>query len=174
MWRENFIINLLDAIIIHMAWQKVSKETILNCFTHGGFLEVEDHFDPDDDLPLVEWMKKIQQEDDLRDNIRTNLPYSENDFNKFVHIDDRVVTVEYLYVDAIVAAISSAVDTDDDEKKENKDEESMSMELIPTPTTSEALRHFLQSRNTPQRVLDRLAEVELHINDMHFTNKKNE
>ncbi|CAH1989265.1 unnamed protein product [Acanthoscelides obtectus] len=70
---------------------------------------VGDHFNPD------EWMKKIQQEDDLRDNIRANLPYSENDFNEFVHIDDQ---------------------------KENKDEESVGMELIPTPTTSEALRHI--------------------------------
>ncbi|CAH1963058.1 unnamed protein product [Acanthoscelides obtectus] len=123
---EKFTINLLDAInIIHMAWQKVSKETTLNCFTDVGFLEVEAHFDPDDDLPLVEWMKKIQQEDDLRDNIRPNLPYSENDFNEFVHIDDQVVTVEYLDNDAIVAGISSAVDTDDDEEKENKDEESV-------------------------------------------------
>ncbi|CAH1971956.1 unnamed protein product [Acanthoscelides obtectus] len=62
-----------------------------------------------------------------------------------------------------------------DEEKENKDEESVGMELIPTPTTSEALRHidsvrhFLQSQNTPQRVLDRLSEVELHINCIHFT-----
>ncbi|CAH2011346.1 unnamed protein product [Acanthoscelides obtectus] len=115
-------------------------------------LEVEDHFDPVDDLPLVEWMKKIQQEDDLRDNIRAGLPYSENNFNEFVHIDDHVVIVEYLDDDAIVAAISSAVDTDDDGEKENKDDESVDMELIPTPTTSEALRHidsvrhFLQSR----------------------------
>ncbi|CAH1988230.1 unnamed protein product [Acanthoscelides obtectus] len=146
---ENFTINLLDAInIIHMASQKLSKETILNCFTHEGFLEVEDHFDPVDDLPLIEWMKKIQQEDDLRDNIRAGLPYT---------------------------AIFSAVDTDDDGEKENKDEESVDMELIPTPTTSEALRHidsvrhFLQSRNTLRSVLDRLAEVQLHINDTDFT-----
>ncbi|CAH1970154.1 unnamed protein product [Acanthoscelides obtectus] len=125
-----------------MAWQNVSKGTILNCFKHGGFLEVEDHFDPDDDLPLVEWMNKIQQEDDHRDNIRANLPYSENDFNEFVHIDDQVVTVEYLDNDAIVAVIYSAADTDDDEEKENKDEESVGMDLRPTPTTSKALRYI--------------------------------
>ncbi|CAH1972044.1 unnamed protein product [Acanthoscelides obtectus] len=105
-------------------------------------------------------MKKIQQEDDLRGNIRANLPYSEKYFNEFIHIDDQIVTVEYLDDDAVVAAMCSAVDTDDDEEKENKDEESVGMELIPTPTTSGVLRHFLLSRNTPQRVLDRLAEVE--------------
>ncbi|CAH2009388.1 unnamed protein product [Acanthoscelides obtectus] len=120
-------------------------------------------------------MTKIQQEDDLQDNIRANLPYNEYDFNEFVHIVDQVVTVEYLDDDAIVADISSAVDTDDGEEMENKNEEPVGMELIPTPTTSEALRHidnvrhFLQSRNTPQRVLYRLDEVELHINDIHFT-----
>ncbi|CAH1985243.1 unnamed protein product [Acanthoscelides obtectus] len=84
-------------------------------------------------------MKKIQQEDDLRDNIRASLPYSENDFNEFVQIDDQVMTVEYLDNDAIAAAISSAVDTDDDEEKKNKDEESVGMELISTPTYQ---KHF--------------------------------
>ncbi|CAH2003221.1 unnamed protein product [Acanthoscelides obtectus] len=138
-------------------------------YAWGVFLEVKDHFDPDDDLPLVEWMK-TQQEDDLRDDIRANLPDSD-DFNEFVHQYDQVVTVKPLDDDANIAAISSAVDTDDDEGKENKDEKSVGMALIPTPTTSEALRHidslrhFLESRNTPQRVLDRLAEVELHINE---------
>ncbi|VEN60670.1 unnamed protein product [Callosobruchus maculatus] len=36
---EIFSINLLDGInFLHMAWQRVSKHTIFNCFQHGGFL----------------------------------------------------------------------------------------------------------------------------------------
>lgn len=42
---ENFPIDLLDAInFIPMAWQKVSKQTILNCFHHSGFHKVENNF----------------------------------------------------------------------------------------------------------------------------------
>ena len=148
----------------------MSKQTISNCFQHGGFLKVENDFDSDDDLPWAKWLKKVGQEDD--NNILDNLPCSENEFNEFVHIDDNLVSVEYLDDDAIVASVSSLVYIDDDEEAE--DEESVSTELRPVPTTSEALqhidnvRHFLQSRNTPQSVLNRLAEVELHINDIHF------
>jgi hypothetical protein len=62
---ENFTENLLDAInFIHMAWEKVSTQTIANCFRHGGFLIHEPEFDPDDDLPLIEWLKKNHEEND--------------------------------------------------------------------------------------------------------------
>ncbi|CAH2000253.1 unnamed protein product [Acanthoscelides obtectus] len=137
---EHFTINVLDARnIIHRVWQKVSKEIILNCFTHGGFLEIEDHFDPDDDLSLADEENSAGR--------RSSRPIFLIVKMQFVHIDDQVVTVEYLDDDAIVVAMSSAVDTGDDEEKENKDEESVGMELIPTPTTSEALRHIDSDRH---------------------------
>jgi len=60
------------------------------------------------------------------------------------------LSVEYLDDDAIVASVSSSVNIDDDEEEE-EDEESVSTELVPVSTISEALRHinsvrhFLQS-----------------------------
>lgn len=169
--RENFSINLLDAIhFLHLSWQKVSGQTIANCFRHGGFLKNGDNFDSEDDLPLVEWLKKNQQEENNDSNMQ------DKDFQEFVHIDDQLVTVEYLDDDAIVASVSSVDDEQEDQEDEN--ENSVDGECISVPTSSEALkyidsvRHFLQSRNTPQYVHDRLAEVELYINDIHFTKTK--
>ncbi|XP_066258255.1 tigger transposable element-derived protein 4-like [Euwallacea similis] len=78
---------------------------------------------------------------------------------------------------AIIASVSSASDTYDDDE-EDEDAAYENNEIISVPTTTEALRYvssirqFLQSRNTPQNVLDGIAHVESHINEIHFTTIK--
>ncbi|XP_066251798.1 tigger transposable element-derived protein 4-like isoform X2 [Euwallacea similis] len=78
---------------------------------------------------------------------------------------------------AIIASVSSASDTYDDDE-EDEDAAYENNEIISVPTTTEALRYvssirqFLQSRNTSQNVLDGIAHVELHINEIHFTTIK--
>ncbi|XP_066259361.1 tigger transposable element-derived protein 4-like [Euwallacea similis] len=160
--KEKFIITLLDAIrFIHMAWQKVSKQTIRNCFRHAGFLENE-NFDSDDDLPLVEWLKKNQCKN--KTDIQEDFLQTNNDFHEFVHVDDNLVSVEFLDDNAIIASVSSASDTYDDDE-EDEDAAYENNEIISVPTTTEALRYvssirqFLQSRNTPQNVLDGIAHI---------------
>lgn len=59
MGEDNFKVSILDAInFLHMAWLKVSKTTVANCFRHGGFTSNEDEFDSDDDLPLIELLNQ--------------------------------------------------------------------------------------------------------------------
>jgi hypothetical protein len=76
-----------------------------------------------------------------------------------------------------IASASSAGNQVDDENEGHEDEEIEGNELTPVPTVLEAVghietvRHFLLSRNTPQIILNRLAEVELHINEINLTRK---
>lgn len=87
------------------------------------------------------------------------------------------MSVEFLDDNAIIASVSSASDTYDDDE-EDEDAAYEDNEIISVPTTTEALRYvssvrqFLQSRNTPQNVMDEIAHVELHINEIHFTTIK--
>ncbi|KAF2905650.1 hypothetical protein ILUMI_00528 [Ignelater luminosus] len=66
----------------------------------------------------------------------------------------------------------------DDETEEEENEEIESDEIIPVPTTSDAIRnievirYFVQSRNTPQGIFNKLAKVELHINEINFARTK--
>lgn len=56
---KEFSVSILDAVnFIHLAWQKVTGETIANCFKHARFFEKEGEFDSDDEIPVSEWLKK--------------------------------------------------------------------------------------------------------------------
>lgn len=47
---NHFSVRFLHAVnVIHMTRQKVSNETIPNCFRHEGFSEKDDEFHSDDD-----------------------------------------------------------------------------------------------------------------------------
>ncbi|KAK9738561.1 AMP-binding enzyme [Popillia japonica] len=69
-----------------MAWQVVTRQTIVNCFRHGGFIMREGEFDSDDDLPLTEWLERNQQDN----------TFAQANFNEYVHFDDNLVKVELL------------------------------------------------------------------------------
>lgn len=170
---EKFNVNLLDAVnFIHAAWQNVSTQTIANCFRHGGFLRRQDEYDSDDDLPLIKWLKTNQDAND--DDVQDEIP--EYDFNEYVCVDDNLVNVEFLDDDAIIASVSSARNQIDNEGDE--DEEIDNFDLTPVPTTSETVqnievvRNFLQSRNTPLSILNKLAEVELYVNKINLSQTK--
>lgn len=172
---ENFTVNLLDAInLIHMAWQKVTQKTILNCFRHGGFIRSVDNFDLEDNIPLVDWLRLNHDEDIGSQNALTTAIDSDA-FEEYVHFDDNLITVELLDDDAIVASVSGSEDVDENED----DEESENVEFVAAPvSTSDALcfagglRAFLQSKNTPQRIFNGLADVELFLNDLKFSQTK--
>lgn len=162
---EKFSINLLDALnLLHMAWQMVTRQTIVNCFRHGGFVMREDEFDSDDDLPLAEWLERNQQ-----DNTFAQADY---DFNEYVHFDDNLVKVEFLSDDAIIAGVSNK--NIDSEAAGEENEEIESDEIIPVSTTSDAIRYidavqyFLQSRHTPQDILNKLSEVQLYVHKINL------
>lgn len=101
-------ISLLDAIImLKKSWDKVSKETIANCFIHSG---------------LSERRPEIQEseEDKLESLLSMIAPEVSSD--DFVHIDDEITTAEVLTDEDIAALVqdekSDDVD-DDDENDEN-------------------------------------------------------
>ncbi|KAF2896461.1 hypothetical protein ILUMI_09715 [Ignelater luminosus] len=124
---ENFSINLLDVInFIHMAWQ--------NCFCHGGFVRKENEFDSDDDLPLMEWLKKNQEANDNDEQDE----FAQVGFD--VHVDDNLVRVEFSSDDTIIACVENQIV--DNEMEAEEKEEIQSNEIIPVPTTSDAIRNI--------------------------------
>lgn len=107
----DFSVSLLNAVnFIHLAWQEVSKETIANCFKHAGFFEVEDKFDSDDELPLNEWIKKHtndQENTDIQRSVEVEIRkrLEDFDFEKYVTIDDHVISTESLTEEQIIQSV---------------------------------------------------------------------
>jgi len=114
-------VTVLHTIIMLTAtWEKVTAMTISNCFSHAGFknsvLESHDEF--------VDIQNKVDQ-------LGVQLPIP---FDKFVTLDDEIITAEVMSEDAIV---QSVMDIPEDEIQDNDDQE-----LLPgtmdEPTTAEA------------------------------------
>lgn len=109
---QDFSVSLLDAVnFIHLAWQEVSAKTIANCFKHAGFFEVEGEFDSDDDLPLNEWLKKYtcnQENTDIQRSVEVEMRkrIDDFDFQKFISIDDHVISTESLTQEQIIQSVS--------------------------------------------------------------------
>src|SRR5436190_2269185 len=99
-----------------MAWQKVSKDTIANCFKHGGFSEKNDGFDSDDELPLTEWLEKHEDDPGLVGlevhnavEMVVREKFREFNFEEYVGIDDDIMVRETLTDEQIIESVTSAM-----------------------------------------------------------------
>lgn len=166
---DNRRITLLDAVnFIHMAWNNVSEKTIRNCFLHAGFLERQDEFDCDDELPLNEWLKKVNElENSTENNVEAGVHFEE-----YVHVDENVICRETLSDIEIVASVSDSKETEEDC---NEDEENVadtfSEQLLPVSKIKQNIsdvRNFLQIHGAPQEILNNLAGVETYVSDTYL------
>lgn len=109
---KEFSVSILDAInFIHLAWQKVTRETIANCFKHAGFFEKEGEFDSDDELSVSDWLKKHRENPDTTDiltaitvEMRSNL--EDFDFEQYVTVDDNIISTESLTEEQIIQSVT--------------------------------------------------------------------
>ncbi|KAJ3647902.1 hypothetical protein Zmor_019751 [Zophobas morio] len=107
-----------------MAWQKVSEQTIANCFRHAEFLQCNEKFEPEDELLLAEWLKKHESNSDDEFDI---------DFREYVHFDDILVKSEILD-DDIVESVQCNIQTENKTEDEEENEEEEKEETIPKPS----------------------------------------
>lgn len=178
---EIFTINLLDAInFVHLAWQRVSTETIAHCFNHAGFIRKGEEFESDDEIPLSEWLKKHNQDTvSMEDPLESQVKEIFNDFvfEEFVSVDVNTETTEFLTDDQIVASISSTnlEVSDAEDAEDNFSEEEVNVHV---PSILEMMqnitdtRNFLQSRKVPENIWSSFTEVEAYINEIFISSKK--
>lgn len=167
--------SILDAInLIHRAWQKVTIQTIKNCYKHAGFYVniTENEFDADDEIPLQDWLSKQTSEASIAGQPEfITIPAD------FVTIDDDLVTSEFLTDDDIVSAVRTEDVTDNecDEKTDSEDETATSqVEVLSVNSAIQSLselRHFVQAHGAPQHILNSLAELESYTDVIAMNNQ---
>lgn len=128
-------LDVFEAIcLISKAWDRVSQDTIANCFTHAGFKlnATENSFDEDDLLPLTDWLR-LQHEAD-EDNLPLaqwvrNLPVDNlatlENWEHFSNVDDELETAEDVTEVEILAGSNPNLDSkleDEIEMDETSDE----------------------------------------------------
>ena len=112
---------MLDALVmLRKSWDKISKETIANCFTHSGLSVRQPHIQDDESNDLDSFLPLVTSE-----------PVSSDDF---VHIDDEVTTAEVL-TDEEIVALTQNEDSGGDDDDDDDEEDTPS---APCPTVAEA------------------------------------
>ncbi|XP_063918645.1 tigger transposable element-derived protein 4-like [Zophobas morio] len=180
---KTFSVSILDAVnFIHMAWQKVSKDTIANCFKHGGFSEKSAEFDADDELPLTEWLKKHEDDPGLIftdvDNaieIAVQEKIGEFNFEEYVEIDNDITVTERLTDEQIIESVTSVMATSDEaEGEENESDEDVDVYVPSLNEMAQKMaetRNFLESRTVPEPIWNSFCNLERYISDIHFSNR---
>lgn len=162
---DQFSVNLLDAInFINMAWQNVTKQTIRNCFRHGGFIENKENFDSEDELPLSEWIQKNTSAVEALPN-----GWLQDKFDEYVNVDQNLSTQED--ADYLIEQIQIDFNESDEVEDETDIEQEAVQNNVPTLAAArrglEKARLFLQSQpTTPIDILNSLARTETFIENI--------
>ncbi|KAJ8892787.1 hypothetical protein PR048_005368 [Dryococelus australis] len=116
--KQDYTVTLLDAIqLIEKAWRRVTTKTIQNYFQHAGILltqglngtENEGVTNNDDDLPLTEWLRKV--------NCNGLGQYN---YEAYATIYDDIVTMEAQTDDDFVSEVKK-YRTEDDAEEEDEE-----------------------------------------------------
>lgn len=164
-------INVLDAIYyIKTAWQRVTEETVRNCFHRAGFRQesVEqttenDIFSAEDDIPL-----SVLQ--DIWRNART-MGYRDNQVEDFINIDTDLMIEE---IDENVSIYNAG---EADQSSGESDEDPVENEGIPKNYSQangilKTLKGFAKNKGDSKAV-EMLSELELHFqNQVSRTNTR--
>lgn len=147
-----FKFNILDALkLIKVAWGKVTKETIVNCFKHVGFYGT---VGPQDEEQATEGEENDSRLEGLKKFMDVGCS-----FNEFVEIDENLQTCATLSNEDIVAVFSDNQSMSQDDAEELDD-----TEPIKIPTNKEVISAF----NTIQNYLlvnddiDEIAMDQIH------------
>lgn len=185
---EKLSIDLLDAVnFIHRAWQKVSQETIANCFKHGGFVRKETEYEPDDEIPLNQWLEKHQDSDHEYDSDehvqnlveeQVETKFDGFNFNEYVSIDNDIVTREMLTDQQIIDSVTSTTALSDNEEDDDLGESDSAIDTNAdvltifeiTKNISET-RNFLESRHVPNHIWESFCNLENYINNINFCSR---
>ena len=162
--KQNFSINLLQAVcIINTSWEKVTKQTIENCFKHVEFVEGQTFvFDEGTTLYLFE-----------DSNTKISEYYPEVNFTDYLEIDDSLTTTDTITEESIISKIRG--DDFSDPSGEEKDVEDRSIE--PTCESAAAalkiLRAFLECHDDSSKPLICLSKSKTMLQMSQFGNLPN-
>lgn len=153
---EEFVLSLLDSIkLLAQSWEQVTPTTIKNCFRHSGIrMIVNDTFDDEDNLPLAQLIPGEDEDVNIIEDADWEMPLSEwlrrhtnstndmgdpDELDKFVSIDDDVITSQPLddaeivhNVQSLTASSSSAQNSEPESDTEEREA------LVPTYTQAVA------------------------------------
>jgi hypothetical protein len=184
--KQDHAVTLLDAIrCIEKAWRQVTDRTtrIHNCFRHAGILsaqgvnvtENEDDVEveaataaaaaDDDDLPLSEWVRKIDCD-----------VLGHYNYDKYATIDDGIVTTEAQTDEDIVREVRNKNGKlDPEQEEEDKDEEVEEEKAeVPAPSVSEALEairvvnRFYEARAGSSKIVSQIMGIEGHLENQYW------
>lgn len=152
-------ITLLDAMdLLEKAWQKISCNTISNCFQHlklsDNLIKIETVDDEEEeDIPLTELVEQWKRLNSIDDSI----PVEEH-IDIFMNIDNCVITSEFLSDTEIVAKVQCVKQKEVFEKQDEVKEE--------TPKLREAikavklLKCYYRSCNSSHKFVNELNAIE--------------
>ena len=121
--------SLFDAItLVHNCWNKVTEETISNCFRKAGFFSVPTIVD--EETQIDEPIRNLW--DHLREH------YQLPEFLEFVNIDDNLITTENPLNDDIIDSENVA------DQENNDDDEQGPPPVIPSSKEAENMLNSLQ------------------------------
>ncbi|XP_023721482.1 tigger transposable element-derived protein 4-like [Cryptotermes secundus] len=167
--KQDYTVTLLDAIrFIEKAWRRVTTKTIQNCFRHAGILstqglngtENEDDTNNDDDLPLTEWLRKVNCDE-----------LGQYDYEAYATIDDNIVTTEAQTDDDIVSEVKKDTEEEDEEGGEECSEVSI-------PTVSDALEAirvvnlFYESRGGSSEIVTKIMDIERNLESVYWASNR--
>lgn len=146
---DKSVISLLDAVnLLNLAWNSVSSKTIHNCFAHCGLIKpsltrVEDRteYDPQDDIPLSEWLQ-INRLMDI------------NKFEEYVNIDKEIHTTQELTDQEIVTEIQDAGEhlNQEDIDCEHDDAEEQTITSAQALKCTRQLHRYFQSEGANEEI----------------------
>ncbi|XP_031340904.1 tigger transposable element-derived protein 4-like [Photinus pyralis] len=168
-------VSVLDAInLIHKSWQKISRQTIKNCYKHAGFYSpsTDEEYDSDDDLPLHTWLINQQRTTTPGTSTSGNhgVAIEDNVVDEFVTVDDCVITSEFLTDDEIMSAV---IEEYEDNNSDTEDEDSTEDATVTNASAVQCLREirkFLQSRGASQNLFNNLVELETFVDNICANN----
>lgn len=167
-------INLLEAInLVSKAWDRVTAETIKNCFKHAGFtsknleepLETES-YDEEDDLPLMEWLQVVVKS--------TEKIISHEEFLDFVRVDENVETCGELTDEDILQTIQIPPPEEEEETVDGESESDFTPpNVLQAMQALSVVRNFIAFNNSvSEDLLQHVRKLELEFEQSMLKNKK--
>ncbi|ERL94941.1 hypothetical protein D910_12213 [Dendroctonus ponderosae] len=152
----------------------------------GVNMNMVNDYEPDDEIPLNEWLEKHKDSDyeydsdeDVHNFAEEQVKTKLSDFNffEYVSIDNGIVKREMLTDEQIIDSITSSTALSNNEEDDDLSETDSTLDTNAVPTISEMTkkvsetRNFLQSRQVPNHIWESFCDLENYINNIYFCSR---
>lgn len=165
-------ISLLDAIrMLAQSWQDVSVNTIKNCFKHAGWVSTNSEFDEADDLPLSQWIRQIDENND--DD--WDIPLSEwlkkhdlllhediSNLNDYTNVDSELITTNVPTDDNVINEKNTEMDESDSEDDDFIEDVNCD-KFDPLQLSNTLLTYLEKDDSVSDEILNAMLKVDKHL-----------